>query len=67
MTLEPHEAKSALWLKLSAHLREKQAAYHGQNEGDLSLEQTQKLRGRIAQSKEILALERAPEVAGDDA
>lgn len=56
MKLQPHETRSALWLRLEAHLRAQLAALRAKNDGDFSHEETQRLRGRIAQLKEILAL-----------
>ena len=66
MTLTDLERQSALWQKLAAHLSERLDAQRARNDGDLSPEDTQKLRGRIAQLKEILALAREPvQVDGD--
>lgn len=66
MTLTDLERQSALWQKLAAHLSGRLDAQRARNDGDLSPEDTQKLRGRIAQLKEILALAREPvQVDGD--
>lgn len=67
MTLEPHETRSALWQRLHAHLTERLDALRRSNDGDMSMEETQRLRGRIAQLKEILALGREPVQVGLDA
>lgn len=67
MKLEPHEMQSALWQKLHAHMAERLDALRRSNDGDLSIEETQRLRGRIAQLKEILALAREPVQLGMDA
>lgn len=70
MRLQEHEARSALWLRLQAHLGAQLEALRCKNDGYLSHEDTQRLRGRIAQIKEILALsqaEPAQEGATDDA
>lgn len=66
MTLTDLERQSALWQKLAAHLSERLDAQRARNDGELSPEETHKLRGRIAQIKEILALAREPvQVDGD--
>lgn len=66
MTLTEMEHQSALWQKLDTHLHERLQALRSRNDGDLAPEETQKLRGRIAQIKEILALAREPvRVDGD--
>lgn len=70
MKLHKHEIHSALWLRLEAHLSEQLDVLRRKNDGLLSHEDTQRLRGRIAQIKEILALseaEPAQEGATDDA
>jgi hypothetical protein len=56
MRLDKHEVMSAVWLKLEAHLTKRLAELRTNNDGDLSPEQTAKLRGRVAAIKEILAL-----------
>jgi hypothetical protein len=56
MKLTPIELQSAVWLKLQAHLNDRLQALRCQNDGDLTMEQTIKLRGRAAQLKELLAL-----------
>lgn len=67
MTLEPHEIRSALWQRIHTHLAERLDALRKSNDGDLGPEDTQRLRGRIAQLKEILALGREPVQVGEDA
>lgn len=56
MKLDAIETRSAVWLKLRAHLEERLAVMRSRNDGDLSPEETCRLRGRIAQAKEILDL-----------
>lgn len=56
MRLTEQEIQSAVWIKLREHMEQKLAALRSQNDGDLSHEQTIKLRGRVAQLKELLAL-----------
>ncbi|MEN6400862.1 MAG: hypothetical protein ABFD94_02860 [Armatimonadia bacterium] len=70
MKLQQHETRSALWLKLQAHMSEQLDVLRRKNDGLLSHEDTQRLRGRIAQLKEILALSETEPVqvgATDDA
>lgn len=67
MKLEPHEMQSALWQRLHAHMTERLDGLRRSNDGDLPMEETQRLRGRIAQLKEILALAREPVQLGVDA
>lgn len=56
MTLTPQELQSAVWIKLRDHMNERLEQLRCQNDGDLSMEQTIKLRGRAAQLKELLAI-----------
>lgn len=56
MKLTQQERQSALWLKLEAYMTQKLADLRKQNDGDMSLEATARLRGRIAQMKFLLAL-----------
>ena len=57
MYLHPIEAQSALWLKLKELMLERLDTLRHQNDGVLSLEETARLRGRIAELKNLLALE----------
>lgn len=57
MTLDAIETRSAVWIKLHAHLRSQLQAMRERNDGaQLDAIETARLRGRIAQVKEILAL-----------
>lgn len=56
MRLDAIETRSAVWLKLQAHLEERLAVLRSKNDGVLTPDETSLLRGRIAQVKEILAL-----------
>lgn len=70
MKLQEHEIRSALWLRLQAHLTAQLVTLRQKNDGALSHEDTTRLRGRIAQLKEILALSQTEPVQGvatDDA
>lgn len=60
MRIEPHEMRSALWLKLQAHYSAQLDMLRRKNDGDMPPDQTQRLRGRIAQVKEFLALSGEP-------
>lgn len=64
MKLDERDLQSALWLRLRAHLSERMEVYRRQNDGALTPEETTRLRGRIAQLKEILALHE-PEQSGE--
>lgn len=67
MKLTEAEKISALWIRLHAHLSEKLEIARKKNDGDLTPDQTAKLRGRISALKEILALsETEPVQAGND-
>lgn len=50
------ERKGAVWLKLKKHFEERLEAKRKQVEGNVSQEETQKLRGRIAEIRELLRL-----------
>lgn len=50
------ERKSAVWLKLKAHLEARLVTQRTKNDGDLSTDLTAKTRGRIAEIKELIAL-----------
>ena len=56
MKLTPQDLQSAVWLKLEAYLNERLAALRAQNDGELDEVATARLRGRIAATKELLAL-----------
>lgn len=56
MKLDQHEIKSAVWRKLEAYLMERLQDLRTSNDGDLTPEQTARVRGRIAATKEFLAL-----------
>lgn len=47
---------SALWGKLSTHMGSRLEAYRNRIEGNLSPDETTKLRGRIAELKHLLAI-----------
>lgn len=58
--LEPHEAQTALWKKLKSHYEEQLDLMRKQNDGALDDIQTAMIRGRIAEVKKFLALDKPP-------
>lgn len=57
MKLDAIETRSAVWIKLHTHLRSQLQTLRERNDGaQLDAIETARLRGRIAQVKEILAL-----------
>jgi hypothetical protein len=64
--LTPADRQSAVWLKLKEHYTKRLNTLREQNDGNLDLEATAKIRGRIAEAKQFLALGNpAPPVADD--
>lgn len=55
--LTPTEVDSALWKKLKAHIEKRLDVMRKQNDGDMSAEETSRLRGKIGFAKEILGVE----------
>jgi hypothetical protein len=67
LLIAEHDSKTALWKKIKAHFEEKLELLRRQNDGNLSEAETQKLRGRIAEVKSILALDKPPpRITGSD-
>jgi hypothetical protein len=58
LTLTNEERRSPLWRKLSDHWKERLEVLHAQNEGDRSEQSTANIRGRIAECKSMLSLEK---------
>lgn len=52
--LSHEERLSSVWKKLKAHLEERREFVRAQLEADLDVVETAKLRGRIAQIRELL-------------
>lgn len=50
------DKRSPLWRALEDHLNQRLAACRAQNDASQSVEKTEKLRGRIAELKGLLAL-----------
>jgi len=66
--ITPHERQSAVWQKLKPYLDTRLETLRRQNDGQLTPEQTAKLRGRIAEVKAILSLGTdKPQVADESA
>jgi len=60
------DLQSAVWLKLKEHYTQRLILLRAQNDGSLDAEATAKIRGRIAEVKQFLALGKpAPQVADD--
>ena len=66
MNLSTYERESALWKKLEQHLNERLTTLRTRNDGELDAIETARLRGRISQVKEFLALSEAPEHIADE-
>jgi hypothetical protein len=58
--IEPHEAETALWKKLKAHLEARQTSLRTRLEGDLNEVDTAKTRGHLLEIKMFLALDVPP-------
>lgn len=50
------ERHSACWVRMKAHLEERLNAHRRKNDGNLSMEETARLRGRIADTLYVLSL-----------
>lgn len=60
MTLTEFEKETALWKKIETELTDRLNIYRQRNDGNLSVAETDKLRGTIAMCKEILAWAEPP-------
>ena len=58
LSLSKEEKRSTLWAKLSEHLNERLDSLRVQNDADKSDIETARLRGRIAEVKMFLSLEK---------
>lgn len=56
MKLNAVEKQSALWRKLEQHLTERLATMRQKNDGNLDPLETAKVRGRITELKDLIAL-----------
>jgi hypothetical protein len=63
--IDTHDRQSAVWLRLRAHYEARLLLLRSSNDGNLSAEQTAKIRGRIAEVKALLALEKDTPVVTD--
>lgn len=58
--LEPHDRINPLWVRLERHMQQELENMRVMNDSTVPMERTEKLRGRIAQLKELLALADEP-------
>ena len=58
--------QTTAWHRFEEHLNAELQKLRAKNDGDLSTEETAKLRGRIAQIKQILAMPTDIESQGND-
>jgi hypothetical protein len=66
MIFTPAELATPVWAKLREHLTERLSSHRAANDcGVLAETETARLRGRIAELKDLLAIEQQP--AADDA
>ena len=54
--LTEHEKKSPVWEKLKSHIEARMTTHRSRLEGDLSELETAKLRGKLAECREILKI-----------
>ena len=64
--LTPQDRQSSPWLKVKQHLEARLAKLRAENDGDLPIEKTAKLRGRIAEVKALMALDADPAPLNDE-
>ncbi|OGT57521.1 MAG: hypothetical protein A3E01_08255 [Gammaproteobacteria bacterium RIFCSPHIGHO2_12_FULL_63_22] len=65
--LNDQDLQTAVWKKITAHLEQRIQALRERNDKELDDTKTAKLRGRIAEVKELMALDQpAPSVDADD-
>jgi hypothetical protein len=55
-SMTPADRQSAVWLKLKEHYTQRLSLLRAQNDGNLDAEATAKIRGRIAECKQIMSL-----------
>ncbi len=66
MKLNDTERNSAPWQKVKAELESRLDLFRRKNDSNLDAEQTAKLRGRIAEIKNLLALGEPPPPEAND-
>ena len=64
--LTPQERDSALWKRLKEEVERDLKVMRVQNDGDKGIEETAKLRGKIAQAKRFLGYEGTPDITPTD-
>jgi hypothetical protein len=57
MRLSTDDARSSLWLKLKEHFEERLVAHRQKNDNNLNEIETARLRGRIAETLVLLAMD----------
>ena len=65
--IDNHERQSAVWIRLKEFYEARLTLLRSSNDGNLTPEQTAKFRGRIAEVKALLALEKETPVLNDGA
>jgi hypothetical protein len=55
MKLTPLERESAAWKRMEGEIKERLQVFRERNDGNLSAQETDRIRGQIALCKEILA------------
>ena len=65
--LDTHDRQSAVWMRLKEHYEARLTLLRSSNDGSITAEQTAKLRGRIAEVKALLNLEKETPVVSDGA
>jgi len=63
--IDTHDRQSAVWLRLKEHYEARLTLLRSSNDGQLTAEQTAKIRGRIAEVKALLSLEKDTPVLND--
>lgn len=52
------EAKGGTWLRVKAHLERRLALMRAKNDASMGIEKTERLRGRIQEIKNLMALDK---------
>ena len=65
--IDTHDRQSAVWLRLKEFYEARLTLLRSSNDGQLTAEQTAKIRGRIAEVKALLALEKETPIVSDSA
>ena len=65
--IDNHERQSAVWLRLKEFYEARLTLLRSSNDGNLTPEQTAKFRGRIAEVKAFLSLDKETPIVSDSA